>query len=904
MFSRNLTVHLAEAAFAATARRMSPLALPLLAALAFFPVLAPGAQATTLKVTTATLLGANLDAPYSATLAATGGTGTGYNWSVTVGTLPKGLTLTAATGAVSGKPTAGGVSSFTVEVKDSASNTATAKLSIAVNTVLVVTTESLPAGYLGVAYSQTLAAAAGSGTGYKWSITAGTLPTGLTLTAATGVISGKPTVKGSSKVIFKVTDSLAHTATATLTLAIDAALAISLGQLPEGYIGAKYAARLTATGGSGIGEIWSITTGALAPGLTLYTSGVIGGTPTGITYTYFGVTVKDSAGNTAKASMIVNVGYALEIATSALPVGYLHTSYSVTLGAQYGSFSGYKWSTSSKLPQNFTLTSAGVLSGTPLAVGTTPIVIKVVDSANNQATVTFSLIIDPQVANCTNDHPLTALVELHGVYTFTLNRYNLTNNQRYSSIGSFNADGLGNIKNGVSDANGAEFPAEVQNTFTGTYTVGSDGRGRLNLVISPVPAGGPTQNESFCFALDSFDKTGLSSHAAVIQDDTSNIVSSGQLYHQTLPTTLLAVKGPWVIGLAGRKENYTAGLPDFRHATVGYITFDGSGSISSGEVDQLKDVAGSPGVAAEYFPETLVTGSYTMPVAASGTPTGRGTMSVGEVGGKPASYVFYLAGEDRSGASRFVALETDTLGHPVLVGEGIRRTGPVSSASTGLRGSSVVSQYYLTDPGTAGEGEGTAISVNIWDGKGNFTYSGDSSENGVASRTAGSGTYSVDANGRFAVMQDGKCAPCGYLSINNQGFAISDSPEAPFFSLEFQDIPVGGNFQISSFLGGYSVGSRWFVFPDQQTTSGELISKGLGTIKGTLDQNRQGDTLVNQVITDTEATTTTSGADGRFLLDSGSESSAFYIVSPNEALSIPLTGTGTVTQPIVQYIHQ
>jgi WD40 repeat protein len=87
-----------------------------------------------LAVTTASLPGGTVGAAYSATLAATGGTPP-YNWSITTGALPAGLSLNAATGAVTGTPTAAGTANFTVQVADSASPTpatATHPLSIAV----------------------------------------------------------------------------------------------------------------------------------------------------------------------------------------------------------------------------------------------------------------------------------------------------------------------------------------------------------------------------------------------------------------------------------------------------------------------------------------------------------------------------------------------------------------------------------------------------------------------------------------------------------------------------------------------------------------------------------------------------------------------------------------------------
>ena len=84
-------------------------------------------------VTTTTLPGGYTTVAYSATLAVDNGLAP-YNWSVTAGALPAGLTLNATTGAISGTPTQAGTSNFTVTVKDSESQplTGTANLSLTV----------------------------------------------------------------------------------------------------------------------------------------------------------------------------------------------------------------------------------------------------------------------------------------------------------------------------------------------------------------------------------------------------------------------------------------------------------------------------------------------------------------------------------------------------------------------------------------------------------------------------------------------------------------------------------------------------------------------------------------------------------------------------------------------------
>ena len=85
----------------------------------------PGA----LSVTTTSLPNGNAGTAYSQALAATGGTGAGDTWSVTAGSLPAWASLSAA-GVITGTPSGSGSASFTVQVTDSGSNTATRPLTL------------------------------------------------------------------------------------------------------------------------------------------------------------------------------------------------------------------------------------------------------------------------------------------------------------------------------------------------------------------------------------------------------------------------------------------------------------------------------------------------------------------------------------------------------------------------------------------------------------------------------------------------------------------------------------------------------------------------------------------------------------------------------------------------------
>jgi Putative Ig domain len=256
-----------------------------------------------LAITTSSLPSGTSGSSYSNLVQASGGT-TPYSWSIASGSLPAGLTLTSATGLISGKPTATGTSSFTVQVTDSGSpaQTQTLKLSIVIAAPapapLTISTTSLSAGTKGSTYSSAMQAGGGT-TPYTWSISSGSLPAGLSLTAASGVISGTPTASGTTSFNATVTDSgsPAQTQSVQLSIVVAAAAPPALtisATLPSGAVSTAYSNPMTANGGTPP-YTWSITAGTLPAGLSLAaTTGIVSGTPTTSGTSNFTATVTDS----------------------------------------------------------------------------------------------------------------------------------------------------------------------------------------------------------------------------------------------------------------------------------------------------------------------------------------------------------------------------------------------------------------------------------------------------------------------------------------------------------------------------------------------------------------------------------------------------------------------------------
>jgi hypothetical protein len=264
---------------------------------------------------------ATTQTPYSVAFQAIGGSGSIIDWSVVAGGLPNGLSLNAGSGLLSGTPTTAGTSNFSIRVTDSDSEQATAAYAITVTAlpaVAITTPSPLPNGTVGSAYSVTLAASGGSGGYTGWTVAVGELPPGIGLGSSTGALTGTPTAVGTYAFTVQVADSNGNLGTRSYALNVVPAatpLAITTSPpLPAATEGTPYSVDFDASGGSGIYNGWSVSLGALPPGVGLNAAtGVASGSPTAGGSYAFTLRVTDSLG------AIATRAYTLDVAASPPP---------------------------------------------------------------------------------------------------------------------------------------------------------------------------------------------------------------------------------------------------------------------------------------------------------------------------------------------------------------------------------------------------------------------------------------------------------------------------------------------------------------------------------------------------------------------------------------------------------
>jgi len=577
-----------------------------------------------LAITTTSLPNGVVGTAYSTTLSATGGVGT-ITWSVTTGSLPAGLSMSTA-GAISGTPTTAGAVDFTVTAEDSGTpqQTKSEALSITVYAGLTITTSSLPNGTVNSAYSATLQSGGGTGT-VTWSVTTGSLPGGLSLSNA-GAITGTPTTAGTTNFTVTATDfgTPQQSKSQALSITVNPVLTISTTALAGGTVGTSYSATISASGGT-LPVAWTVTSGALPSGLTLAAtstaSGTISGIPTATGTFNFTATAKDSSTPPVSVNQqltIVISNPPLSITTTTLPNGTENTAYNAPLQASGGT-PPYTWTvaTGSTLPSWLTLSGSGTtwtLSGTPTTAATSNFSLTVTDSSVQLQSKTVALtltVVSPSACGTGNESALK------GQFAFWMEGY--TPDGFLGTVGSFTADGNGNITAGYVDDNGAQISGNGQGVQSGSvtptgssYSVGSDNRGCATIItpfytfvtrfaFSPTPAGAAQGT------IEEFEPVGSRYYAG-----------TGQIFQQKVPAAVPT--GNWV--------NYQMGEDPYawRLTQAGVDVYGSGGEITGGEYDYV-DYTQVPskvtGLTGTYATPDPTTGRYTLTTKAGSQTTVR-----------------------------------------------------------------------------------------------------------------------------------------------------------------------------------------------------------------------------------------------------------------------------------------
>lgn len=417
-----------------------------------------------ITVNPTSITAATVNTAYSQTFTASGGT-TPYTWTVSAGTLPAGLTLSTA-GVLSGTPTSAAATSFTIRASDKNGCLGTRAYTLTpVCPAISITPSSLADATVGTAYSQTFGVTGGSSP-YTWAVSSGTLPAGLSLSTA-GVLSGTPTTANASgvNVTFTVTDKSGCQQSSILNLQVCPVVTLSPTTLTTPTVGSLYSQTITASGGVA-SYTFTLASGTLPSGLALSSAGVISGTPTNTTSATFTVRAADANGCPGtRAYTVAAACPTITITPTTLPYGTNGTAYSQTLTASGGTAS-YTWAVSSgTLPAGLTLSTAGVISGTPTASNGagTNVTFRATDNYGCQGTAVISV----QVCPVVTVNPSTLPAAIQGApYSQTITSSGGASAYTYS-ISS------GSLPAGLAISSGGIISGTPTTTGTASFTVRS-----------------------------------------------------------------------------------------------------------------------------------------------------------------------------------------------------------------------------------------------------------------------------------------------------------------------------------------------------------------------------------------------------------------------------------------------
>ena len=539
------------------------------------------------------------------------------------------------------------------------------------------------------------------------------------------------------------------TPTTTMPTANCASVTIQTGSLPEPTATSPYSQALSAGGLSGGSWSWTLKSGDLPTGLSLSSTGVLSGTPAesagGVPSTFMVEAINSQcSGSPASRSFTVLVGVPpLSITTQTLNGGQYGVAYNQVLSVTGGQPGDYEWSATG-LPAGLSLSSSGVLSGSPATTGTfNGVQITVTDTTGDTAPVSAYL-------------SITITLPPLQIITSTLNGGQDT--VAYTSQ-TLTATG----------GTAMEFPPEDRASM---YVWSATGLPTgLTLSNSGVLSGAPTESGTYDPQITLADAAGnVPSLTATFNLN----VALAPLGFTT--TTLTAIQGESYTGqivAQGGQSPYSlaflsGSLPAGLHFNDGTIT--GTPTATPGNYQfsiGLSDNQSSPATASETFnmeiapsetsPDLGVTGTSTespwagyVEQASAAFTAVSGTFTVPALRDSPTNSVAPWVGIDGYGAADLIQAGVSAIGGD----------GTTSYKAWWETVPSPVQDQFDVTPGDA-------INVNIWQissGKWEITLDDTTSGQGFAAQVSYTG--SGDLTAEWIVETPDGSAPAGYAATS------------------------------------------------------------------------------------------------------------------------------------------
>ncbi|HXX43640.1 MAG TPA: putative Ig domain-containing protein [Candidatus Acidoferrales bacterium] len=564
----------------------------------------------------------------------------------------------------------------------------------------------------------------------------------------------------------------------------------------------------------------------------------------------------------------------LKITTkSPLAPGTEFVAYPDTQLQATGGVTPYAWSLAngSTLPTGLSLSPAGVISGTPTVTGTFNFSVQVTDSE-----------VPPVTTNPPTALSITITNLLNGNYVFELSGFNAGG--AVALAGSFSADGVVTLTNGVEDFNSTSGAPKNQN-FTGTFTLQNNNTGTLTFTSL---AGSP----SFAFSIDS---TG--SHGRIIEDDSSGIRGSGQIEKMTVNACASnTLSGQYAFGLSGEAIS-TLISPAGPVVIVGSVgatppVAGGAGTLGPGESD-----ANTPGLVTTQ--DQSLNGNY----QTSAQPS-RCIMSLSEQIGTLNFAVYPIS------SSEAFVVETDQVSasEPYLTSgklllqsgypfQGVAGSSFTGTSVGGLTGQFLSGNTYIPD---------MALVWIAGTSSPNYTISLVENRGGTIGQVPPTGVQftTTDSFGRTDSGIASPIAPIFYVIGANEAFAIGEILNDPFFGL--LEPQSGSPFTASQFNEtNFALGTGAPATAPVTDLSGQVALANTSTTAGTINGTEvvsasTGNSAPQAVTGNYSSLSSTTGSGIVTLTAPATFSGDFLVVSPTKI--VILSTTSGDANPVLIYL--
>ncbi|ADV81048.1 Ig domain-containing protein [Terriglobus saanensis] len=522
---------------------------------------------------------------------------------------------------------------------------------------LAIRSSALPTATINQPYSAAISVTGGTAP-YTCSVQSGTLPVGLQLNGC--AIKGTPESAAKFTGTIAVSDAStpAQQATGQFTLPLQSVLSMDSTPLPTPTVNTAYTAQVKFLGAIG-SVVCQIAAGTIPTGLSFNPSTcAFSGTPTTAGNSSFTIAATDVNADTLQAPVVLKVkATPLKVLTASLPNPVKGVAYSQSIQMS-GGVAPYLFALASgNLAKGLTLSTTGVISGTPTDAGATSFTLQVTDSEDAVQSI------QPSFLSLVT-YPVTpASGQLAGSYAFMMQSIDKSTTDstlyRSATVGSFTADGNGLITDGELDANHHTTTntsgSILASSFLGTYTVGAKRQGLIT--ISTFNTDG-TIAATNTYAIEGSAATETSTAALPADGE------AGSMILQDRTTLAQGLTGSFALGLQGEtpcQANCAAGTLSGTVAQVGQFVGEASGVISSGMGDAM--------IASTNIPQANLSGKY-----GKADLNGRVELTLALAGAPADTYPTHYAAYMLNAQQAFILSEADHSSHILLAGSAQRQS--------------------------------------------------------------------------------------------------------------------------------------------------------------------------------------------------------------------------------------